>query len=160
MKRFMLAAVAAAAFVPGAVAAPPGQAPVGVAGTYTVTDFGTTDCAPVHGSPSLLRCDTTGFVSDYSGSLTGTSTASFTEIIDCAAGRAEGHGIETFTGSVAGFGGGTLTWAIQFSSGFDCTTAAVFHFQGRGVIRSGTGDLAHVRGQLDFTETTYQGELR
>jgi hypothetical protein len=82
---------------------------VHVSGTYTVTDFGALSCAP-NGSPFVLRCTTTRFVSQYSGDLTGTSVANFEQIIDCKNSRTHGQGTETFTGSIAGVGSGTLTW--------------------------------------------------
>jgi Protein of unknown function (DUF3224) len=131
---------------------------VHVSGTYTVTDFGALSCAP-NGSPFVLRCTTTRFVSQYSGDLTGTSVANFEQIIDCKNGRTHGQGTETFTGSIAGVGSGTLTWGIHFDSAFDCGTFAVSDFSGRGDITSGTGDLAGLNGSIQFGIDTYDGEL-
>jgi hypothetical protein len=137
-----------------------GGAPNGVhvSGTYTVTDLGALDCA-TNGSPFVLRCTTTGFVSQYAGTLTGTSVVDFKEIIDCKTSRTVGHGTETFTGSVAGVGSGTLTWRIQFESAFDCATFAVSEFSARGDVIAGTGDLAGLHGSIQFGDVTYEGDL-
>jgi hypothetical protein len=131
---------------------------VEVTGTYAVSDLGSLSCAP-NGSPFVLRCATTGFVSDYSGSLTGTSVTNFEQIIDCKTGTTHGHGTETFTGSIAGVGSGTLAWGIHFDSAFDCATFTVSDFSGRGVVTSGAGDLAGLNGSIQFGETTYDGAL-
>ena len=45
-----------------------------VSGTYGVTDFGTLTCVPLGAAGFVVRCSTSGFVSSYSGSLTGTTT--------------------------------------------------------------------------------------
>jgi hypothetical protein len=153
----LVIAVLAAALVAAQTAA--GSATrVHVSGTYTVTDFGAFGCAP-NGSPFLLLCSTTGFLSSYDGSLTGTSVTDFEQIIDCKTGRTHGHGTETFTGSLAGVGSGTLTWRIHFASDFDCATFAVSSFTGRGVLASGTGALAGLNGTIEFGDVDYEGEL-
>jgi hypothetical protein len=121
-------------------------------------DFGSLACAP-NGSPFILRCTTTGFVSDYSGDLTGTSVADFKQIINCKTGRTHGHGTETFTGTLEGLGSGTLTWGIHFDSAFDCLTFGVSGFSGLGVVTSGTPDLAGLHGSIQFGDVTYDGEL-
>jgi hypothetical protein len=131
---------------------------IDVSGTYAVTDFGSFSCAP-EGSPFIFRCTTTGFVSQYSGSLTGSSVTNFKQIINCKTGRTHGHGTETFTGSIADVGSGALTWGIHFDSAFDCTTFAVSGFSGRGVVTSGTDGLVGLNGTLQFGDTTYEGEL-
>ena len=74
-------------------------------------------------------------------------------------GRTHGHGTETFTGSIAGVGSGTLAWGIHFDSAFDCATFTVSGFSGRGVVTSGAGDLANLNGSIQFGETTYDGAL-
>jgi hypothetical protein len=158
MKRFLFAG---AVFSAALIAAQPGAgAPnrVHLSGTYTVTDFGTFACAP-NGSPFVLRCKTNGFVSQYSGSLTGSSVTDFEQIIDCKTGRTHGHGTETFTGVLTGLGSGTLTWGIHFESAFNCATFAVSGFSGRGVVTSGTDDLAGRNGRIQFGADTYDGEL-
>jgi hypothetical protein len=152
-----MAVLAVALFAAQAAAAAPDR--VAVSGTYAVTDFGSFSCAP-EGSPFLLRCATTGFVSQYGGSLTGSSVTDFVQIIDCKAGRTHGHGTEMFTGSIAGAGSGTLTWGIHFDSEFDCTTFAVGGFSGRGVVISGSGGLAGLNGSIQFGDTTYDGGLQ
>jgi hypothetical protein len=139
-----------------AVAAP---AAIHVSGTYEVSDFGTTTCAPL-AKPFLVGCSTTGFVSQYDGSLEGSSTSSFVQVINCETGRTAGIGTETFTGSVEGVGSGTLTWLIRFRSAFDCATFSVSNFSATGVIVSGTGDLAGLEGKLHFGDVTYEGDLR
>ena len=156
LKRLLAVAVFAAALI--AAQAAPGGSVILVSGTYVVTDFGSTSCAP-NGSPFVLRCTTTGFVSQYDGSLTGSSVSNFEQIIDCKMGRTHGHGTETFTGSVAGVGSGTLTWGISFDSAFDCLTFAVSGFSGRGVVSSGTDALAGLNGSIQFGDDTYDGEL-
>src|SRR5437867_1466316 len=129
-------ALAALALVPSA---PASATPV--SGTYSVTD-GTTTCVPLGAAGFIIRCSTSGFASSYNGALTGTTTTTFTQVINCKTGRTEGGGIETFTGSIAGVGSGTLTWMDEFSSAFDCTTFSVSDFKGIGVALSGTGSLA------------------
>jgi hypothetical protein len=150
--------------VVGALAAAQGATGAGprnvhVSGTYGVTDFGVTTCAPAGASASIVKCTTTGFVSQYEGSLTGSSTASFVQDIDCKTGRTHGHGKETFTGTVASVGSGSLTWGIHFDAELDCSTGALTGFTGTGVVNSGTGALGRLNGQLWFTETTYGGNL-
>ena len=155
-KRMLLAATLAAALV----AAPAGAAAVEVSGTYAVTDFGPSECVPVGASAALFRCTFTAFVSGYTGSLTGTTTLSFVQLIDCRRGKTHGHGFETFTGDVEGVGSGTLTWQTSFHADFDCTTFEPSNFTGRGSIIGGTGDLASLRGPLSFGIDTYEGVLR
>jgi hypothetical protein len=130
-----------------------------VSGTYAVTDFGAVDCSPVPAG-FIFDCRTTGFVSQYSGDLTGTSVTDFTQQINCATGRTHGTGAETLTGSVAGVGSGTLTWRDVFDADFDCATFTASNFHGSGVDVKGSGGLAGMRGGLAFTDTTYDGTLR
>jgi hypothetical protein len=158
VRRVLAIAVFAAALIAGQSAASAHHR-VHVSGRYVVSDFGSTACAP-KGSPFILRCTTTGFVSQYSGSLTGSSVADFKQTINCNKSRTHGRGIETFTGSIEGVGSGTLTWRIRFRSAFDCATFAVSNFVGRGVIISGTGALANLRGRLHFGDVSYHGNLR
>ena len=130
-----------------------------VSGTFIVTDLGTTTCAPVGESPTLLRCDTTGFVSEYSGDLTGTAVADFTQLIDCKNGHTQGKGVETFTGTVNGVGTGTLTWRDHFRATTDCATFAVSGFVLKSNHFRGSGALAGLRGRIDSTLTDYDGTL-
>jgi Protein of unknown function (DUF3224) len=132
---------------------------VHVSGTYTVTDLGTTTCAPLGSSAFMLRCDTTGFVSQYAGDMTGTAIVDFTQLIDCRSGHTRGEGVETFTGTINGVGVGTLTWHDHFRATTDCLTFALSDFVLKGVGLSGTGDLAGLDGRLDFTLATYDGTL-
>jgi hypothetical protein len=159
MMKGSLAAVAAIAVaLVVAQAAASASESVHVSGTYAVTDFGSLSCAP-NGSAFVLRCTETGFVSQYSGDLTGTSVANFEQIVDCKTSRTRGQGTDTFTGSVAGVGSGKLTWRIHFESAFDCGTFAVSDFSGRGDVTSGSGDLAKLNGSIQFGIDTYDGEL-
>jgi hypothetical protein len=159
MRRLLLAGVVFAAALAGAQAAASAPTSVEVSGTYAVTSLGSFSCAP-EGSPFVLRCTTTGFLSDYSGSLTGGSVADFEQIIDCKTGRTHGHGTETFTGSIAGVGSGSLTWGIHFDAAFDCgAELPVSEFSARGVATSGTGDLAGLNGSIEFGDVAYEGEL-
>jgi hypothetical protein len=158
VRRLLLATTVVAVALAGVQAAAAAPVRVQVSGTYAVTDFGSLSCAP-NGSPLVLRCATTGFVSRYSGSLTGTSVTNFDQIIDCKTGATHGHGTETFTGSIEGVGAGILTWGIHFDSAFDCATFAVSDFSGRGVVTSGTNDVAGLNGSIQFGDVTYEGEL-
>jgi hypothetical protein len=158
VRRLVLAVAIVSAALVAAQAAAAAPARVDVSGTYTVTDFGTLACAP-GGSLFVFRCTTTGLVSQYSGSFQGTSVSNFEQIIDCKTSRTLGQGTETFTGSVADIGSGTLTWGIRFQSDFDCATFSVSGFLGNGVVTSGTGDLAGLNGRIQFGDVSYEGEL-
>ena len=127
-----------------------------VAGTYTVSDFGTTTCDPL--GTTRLGCRTTGLRSDYDGDLEGVSTSSFDQVIDCARGRTVGRGSETFTGSVNGVGG-TLTWHLAFMSDFDCASFFPSNLRIVAVPTAGGGGLADTRGVLLFGDTDYTGVL-
>jgi hypothetical protein len=133
-------------------------AAVPVSGTYTVTDLGAFTCVPL--GARVTRCDVTGFTSVYDGALSGVSTVSFVEFIDCARSRAHGYGLETFVGDVADVGSGTLTWEISFQTDFDCNTFAASGFVGSGAITGASGALVGLHGRLSFTETTYEATLR
>jgi hypothetical protein len=156
VKRFALVVSVIAALV-GAQAAAGAPSRVDVSGTYAITDLGAVACT--NASPFVARCTATGAISQYSGTLAGESASDFRQIINCKKGRTHGHGTETFTGSLEGVGSGTLTWGIHFRSTFDCTTFAMADFVGRGVLTSGTGDLAGLNGSIQFGETTYEGVL-
>ena len=93
-----------------------------VSGTDLGPDAGTTACQPVNDSGTLLTCTTPDFATRYTGDLTGAISSNFTWTINCTSNRIAGHGIETFTGSVATAGSGTLTWAAKFRASFDCST--------------------------------------
>jgi len=131
-----------------------------VSGTYTVASAGTFSCAQVGASGFMIRCNTTGFTTSYSGSLTGTAVADFTQLINCATSRTTGTGTETFTGTIDGVAGlGTLAWIDQFSSDFDCSFFFPFNFAINSVGVTGSGDFAGLQGRLTFTDTTYSGIL-
>jgi hypothetical protein len=135
------------------------RAVVHVSGTDLGPDAGTTVCQPITQSGSLLRCTTPDFATSYSGDLTGTINSNFTWIINCTSSLIEGQGVETFTGSVASVGSGTLTWQTKFHATFDCSTRALSKLDGTGTITSGTGALTGLRGTLIFTGQTYSGIL-
>ena len=156
MRILLVAAVAVTALL--GVQAAAGASSLHVSGTYAVTSLGEQNCVPGD-TPSILRCRTTGFVSQYSGTLTGTSVVDFDEVIDCESGRTYGQGTETFRGSVARIGSGSLTWRIRFESRIDCTTFTLFNFSATSMIFSGTGDLARTRGGIAFTLDDYSGTL-
>jgi hypothetical protein len=130
-----------------------------VSGTYSVSDPGTTTCEPVGSSGARLRCDTTGFVIQYNGDLTGSSVTAFTEVIDCRTGKTHGKGVETFAGTLNGVGAGTLVWHDHFRATTDCATFALSDFALKAVDFSGTGDLAGLDGKIAFTLADYDGTL-
>jgi hypothetical protein len=130
-----------------------------VAGTYGVADFGSTSCQPVGANGFIFNCTITNFVSDYTGSLVGTSVTNFAQQINCKTGRTHGNGSETFTGSVAGLGSGTLTWRDVFDADFDCATFSETNLLILGASVTGGGGLAGVQGKLEFTDTSYTGVL-
>ena len=128
-----------------------------VSGEYTVTNYGVTNCAPV--GSSLLRCETSGFVSEYTGDMTGSAVVDFTQVTNCKTGRTHGKGLETFTGAVNGVGTGTLTWHDHFHAVMDCETFELSDFALKATGLSGTGDLAGLHGEIDFTLASYDGTL-
>jgi hypothetical protein len=131
-----------------------------VSGTYVVKSLGHTECASVGASGFMIRCDTTGLVSEYSGDLTGTAVADFTSLINCKTLREVGHGTETFSGLIGATGPGTLTWIDQFSSDFDCGEFFFpFNLDINSVAVKGSGTFAGLEGKLHFTDTTYDGQL-
>jgi len=130
-----------------------------VTGTYTVTDFGTTTCAPKGTSADILVCTTTAFKSHYDGNLAGESTTDFTQIVNCRTSRTRGQGVEIFDGSLNGGASGTLTWKITFHSGLDCATFSVSDFHGVGRITASSGALDGTHGLLRFGDVTYDGVL-
>jgi hypothetical protein len=132
---------------------------VRVSGTDVGPDSGTTVCQPVDSSGLLLNCAVSGFVTNFTGDLTGTLDSSFTLLINCHSSRFLASGVETFTGSVAGVGSGTVTWAAQLHATFNCSTGTLSNLVGTGTIVSGTGALAGLHGTLIFTGDTYTGIL-
>jgi hypothetical protein len=137
---------------------------VTVSGAYSVSDLGTTTCAPVGTSGFMFRCDTAGLVSQYTGDLVGTAVADFTSLINCATGKETGHGSETFAGTLAGFGSGMLVWTDQFSADVDCSFAPdffiPFNLDIKSVAVKGSGGFSELQGKLTFTDTTYSGRLQ
>ena len=158
--RILLVCCAALALTAGAASDASAGPGISVSGTYSVTDFGATTCAPVGSSSFKFRCDTTGLVSQYSGDLVGDAVADFTSLINCKTGRTWGRGVETFTGSLNGSATGTLMWKISFRSDFDCATSLPSGFKGRSHIKASSGALAGIRGRLHFGDVTYDGVLR
>ena len=136
-----------------------GATVIHVSGTDLGPDAGTTACQPVNDSGTLLTCTTPDFATRYTGDLTGTISSNFTWTINCTSNRITGHGIETFTGSVAGVGSGTLTWATKFHASFDCGTGTLSNLAGTGTIMAGTAALAGLAGTLRFAGQAYSGIL-
>jgi hypothetical protein len=132
---------------------------VHVSGTDLGPDAGTTACQPVNDSGNLLTCITPDFATKYTGDLTGTISSNFTWTINCTSSRIAGHGTESFTGSVAGVGSGTLTWATKFHATFDCSTQTLSNLVGSATIMSGTARLTGLHGILTFLGQTYSGIL-
>ena len=132
---------------------------VHVSGTDLGPDAGTTACQPVNDSGTLLTCTTPDFATRYTGDLTGGISSNFTWTINCTSNRIAGHGIETFTGSVAAVGSGTLTWATKFRATFDCSTQTLSNLVGSATIMSGTARLTGLHGRLKFLGQTYSGIL-
>ena len=130
-----------------------------VSGTDLGPDAGTTACQPVNGSGTLLTCTTPDFATRYTGDLTGAISSNFTSTISCTSNRIVGHGMETFTGSVAAAGSGTLIWATKFRASFDCGTRTLSNLVGSATILSGTARLTGLHGRLNFLWQTYSGIL-
>jgi hypothetical protein len=127
-----------------------------VSGTVSAVDFGTTTCV-VNGQ-SNLDCTSTGFVTAFLGSMEGTSVADTVGVFNCAKLRYHAHGTETFTGTIAGIGSGTLTWQLH-ASGILAPDCSPLTFDGRGVVVAGTDAFAGLRGNFQFTIDTYAGTL-
>ena len=132
---------------------------VHVSGTDLGPDAGTTACQPVNDSGTLLTCTTPDFATRYTGDLTGAISSNFTWTINCTSNRIAGHGIETFTGSVAAVGSGTLIWATKFHATFDCSTRTLSNLVGSATIMSGTARLTGLHGSLRFLGRAYSGIL-
>jgi hypothetical protein len=135
------------------------HAVVHVSGTDLGPDAGTTSCHPINPAGSLLSCDTPDFATSYSGDLTGTISTDFRLVINCSSSVIAGQGAETFTGSVARMGSGTLRWETRFHAAFDCSTQTLSNLHGTGTIMSGTATLSGLRGTLIFTDQKYSGIL-
>jgi hypothetical protein len=160
LQRVLAVGAAVGAFV--IVAAPAGaSAPsrIQVSGTYGGggESNSVTNCRA--DGPYILHCATTGVILEYHGDLQGSSVIDFTWTIDCKAGTQHAQGTETFTGSIAGVGSGTSTWALNAHSGFDCSVFQFSNFSGADVVVAGSGDLAGLRGSIHRADTTYDGEL-
>ena len=155
-KRLMLAVAVLATALIGAHSAAAGNGhALSVSGTFLVDPAsGSTSC-----NSAGTRCTTTGFISQYQGSLTGTSVADFTDVIDCQRNFIYGWGVETFTGTIIGIGTGTLTWRIYFAASFNCADFSLTNFRGLGLIQSATGQLRAVGGVLQFVDDKYRGGL-
>ena len=160
MRRALLLFLLLPAFGLALTSAASAHAFVQVSGTDLGPDGGTTSCHPINSAGSLLSCDTPDFATKYSGDLTGTISTDFRWVINCSSGVIDGHGAETFTGSVARVGSGTLRWVTRFHAAFDCTTQTLSNLHGAGTILSGTRALAGLRGTLIFTDQQYSGALR
>jgi hypothetical protein len=159
MKRTLLVLLLVSALGSVLTSAASAHGVVHVSGTDLGPDAGSTTCQPINPAGSLLRCDTPDFATSYSGDLTGTISGDFIWVINCTSGVIDGHGAETFSGSVARLGSGTIRWETKFHASFDCSTQTLSHLRGTGTIMSGTGALAGLRGTLIFTDQKYSGTL-
>src|SRR5262249_18026056 len=149
--------VVACALLAAQAASTATQSSIEVLGTTSTADPGTSNCRAL--GANLVRCETTGFGTGFSGSLEGSSSTDDLTLIDCKPGRYHGEGTETFTGSVAGLGAGTLTWRLHFSGGVTPDCSDLTSFEGTGVLVHGTGELASLNGTLSFEGSSYSGSL-
>ena len=159
MRRALLVLLLVPACGLALTAAASAHAVVHVSGTDLGPDAGTTSCHPINSAGTLLSCDTPDFATRYSGDLTGTISTDFRWVINCSSGVIDGQGAETFTGSVAHVGSGTLRWETKFHAAFDCSIQSLSNLHGTGTIISGIGALAGLRGTLIFTDQEYSGIL-
>jgi len=159
MKRAVLiaATVVACALTVGPVAQAVNPHEIAISGTTSTIDPGTGSC--VFRGPYVLNCDSLDFLTGFAGTLTGTSSTDSSVQINCKTLQYHGHGVETFNGSLTGVGSGTLTWQLQTSGTVSDDCSALTSFEGRGVVVSGTGDLAGLNGTLTFEGDTYSGSL-
>jgi hypothetical protein len=154
IKRLTLG-LATAAIALAVVSTVTAGAAVPVFGTATVLDFGSTTCEQT--GRATLHCTTTGLLQQYNGSLQGTSILTISGIINCQSGVTTGTATETFTGSIAGIGSGTITWLDKLNARFDCDTFAQFDTHGTSTVMTATDGLAGTKGTVTFTDTGYQG---
>jgi hypothetical protein len=157
-KTLLLGLLGAAALTAQAAATPAGN--VHVTGRFELVKVTAPDCTKTAGKAWLLHCTAHGYTLTYKGALKGSSVTTFTQTLDCKNGAAWGGGTETFTGSVAGVGSGTLTWNLHFASGFDCASNGLHSFSATDVVVSGTGALAGLHGSFyRIANNTYSGDL-
>jgi hypothetical protein len=138
------------------------QSALRVSGTYTVDAKAKakTVCNPLSkANPGVLRCTVSGFVLDYSGSLTGRGVNTFRWIVNCATHKSYTDGTETFTGSVAGVGSGTFSWGVRSTETFDCKQGEVTSVSALENLYSGTGALAGLYGSMHRGPSSYSGVL-
>jgi hypothetical protein len=160
MKRTaILVPLLVALLVPALASTASARAVVHVSGTDLGPDAGTTVCQPINHSGSRLLCDTPDFATRYAGDLTGTISSDFTWTIDCTSSVIKGQALETFTGSVARVGSGTLKWRTKFHAAFNCSTQTLSNLHGTGRIAFGAGALTGLHGTLIFTDQMYCGIL-
>lgn len=148
--------VSALAVWPAAASAMRGE--IAISGVTSTLDPGSTNC--VSQGPFVLTCESTGFLTGFAGTLTGSSSTDSSTQLNCKTGRYHGHGVETFTGSLAGAGSGTLTWQLQTSGTISDDCSALTSFEGRGIVVGGTGGLAGLHGAITFDATSYVGSLQ
>ena len=161
-RAFPIAIVTAVALA-AAVASQAGassQTAIRVAGTFKLVKPPTGPCTKAASRPWLLTCHQHGGLVNYSGGLNGSAESTFTSVLDCKKGETWGSGTETFTGSVAGVGSGTLVWDVHFASGVDCVKGSLESFSATVVVTSGSGDLAQLRGSMyRIADNTYTGRF-
>ena len=103
--------------------------------------------------------DTPDFATIFAGDLVGTISSHFTWNTDCTSNLIAGHGVETFTGSAATVGSGTLRWHTRSRATFDRSMQTLTNLRGTATIVSGTGALTGRHGILIFADQTYCGIL-
>jgi len=153
-----LAAIAACALVVAQTAGTASSGTIELSGVTTTLDPGTGPPCVLHG-PYLISCDSTGFITGFSGTLVGSSNTTSGILINCKTGRYDGGGTEVFTGSVTGVGPGTLTLRLHVSGGVTADCSGLTSFSARGVVVAATGDLAALNGALSFEGSSYTGSL-
>ena len=153
-----VAAVAAYALVVAQIAATAPSTTIELSGATTTIDPGTGPPCELHG-PYLVSCDSTGFITGFSGTLVGSSNTTSGILINCKTGSYDGAGTEVFTGSVTGVGSGTLTLRLHVSGGVSADCSGLTSFSAIGVVVAATGDLAALNGTLSFDGSTYAGSL-
>jgi hypothetical protein len=153
-----IAAIFASALFMIQTAATAGSGSIELSGTTSTLDPGTGPPCRLLGQ-SLLSCESTGFITGFSGTLVGSSSTASSVLINCNTGLYQGAGTEIFTGSVAGVGSGTLTMRLHVSGSVTADCSELTSFEGRAVVVDATGDLAGLNGTLNFEGSTYTGSL-
>ena len=131
-------------------------APIFVTGQF-LGGGGNDTCNPLGGD--IYQCFWDGHY-QLGGDLQGVVNGTAVTIVNCGMGSRKGHGAETFTGTVASVGTGTLTWKVAIDRPFDCAGGGNEQlFTHEAKVTSGTGALSGLRGKIDFVGGNYSGVL-